>query len=72
LVLVVNDAAARLRDLAPEVTTYAASGSSAFTAAVARALPRSRPAAFGAMQTPAFDGPVDLRATSIEIPRSAD
>jgi hypothetical protein len=67
VILVVNDAAARLRDFVPEVTTYAAAGSSAFTAAVARTLPLSRPAAFGALQTPAFDGPVDRRSKSIEI-----
>jgi hypothetical protein len=72
VILIVSDAAARLRDLAPEVTTCAADGSRAFTAAVARALPRARPAAFGALQTPAFDGPVDLRTKSIEIPPRVD
>jgi hypothetical protein len=72
VILIVSDAAARLRDLAPEVTTCAADGSRAFTAAVTRALPRARPAAFGALQTPAFDGPVDLRSESIEIPPRVD
>jgi hypothetical protein len=69
VVAITSDVASRVGELSPEVTTYAAAGSSAFTAAVARALPVSRPAAFGAMQTPAFDGPVDLRAASIEITR---
>ena len=72
VVAIESDAASRAEELSPHVTTYAAAGSSDFTAAVARALPLARPAAFGAMQTPAFDGPVDLRTTSIEIPHQVD
>ena len=72
VIRITRDAVASVRDLAPEVTTHAVAGNRAFAAAVARALPLSRPAAFGAMQTPAFDGPVDRRAANIEIPRQVD
>jgi hypothetical protein len=54
-------------ELAPRVTTYAAAGSPDFVQSFARALPLARRAAFGALQTPAFDGPADPRSRVIVL-----
>ena len=61
IVVAVDDAAVKVREIEPQITTFAAAGSSAFVAALAAALPRARTARFGEMQRPAFDGPVDRR-----------
>lgn len=63
-VLPVSDAAACVVELAASLTTFAVAGSPALRAALRRAAPHARPAALGRMQTPAFDGPVDLRFAS--------
>ena len=60
-VVVAPNAAELLATQAPNITTYAATGDRAFVARIQQALPRARPSAIGHMQSPAFDGPVDLR-----------
>lgn len=60
-VIATSDAAGLLRDNAAAVTTHAVIGSPALAAALRTALPSSREAAPGCMQTPPLDGPVDRR-----------
>jgi hypothetical protein len=62
LVVACADAAAAARPHAPKITTYATSGSAEFSAAFSQVFPRSRAAAWGELQRPGFDGPVDLRS----------
>lgn len=62
LVVACADAAAAAHPHATRVTTHAAHGSAAFLAEFARIFPRSRAAAWGELQRPPLDGPVDLRS----------
>jgi hypothetical protein len=71
IVLRVANAVERARLLSADVTTYSAAGSDAFVHELGAALPRARAAAFGALQTPPFDGPVDLRTTPLEVGAAA-
>ena len=65
-VLPVSSPLAALGAKAPFVTSYAlASVSDALRPELARALPGARACAFGHMQTPPFDGPVDRRVRSL-------
>lgn len=66
--LPVANATTHAATLAPHVTTFAVSGSWAFEAAIAQALPHARPARLGLMQRPAFDGPVDRRPATHSAP----
>jgi len=61
LVVACTDALAAVRAHASRITTYAVAGSPGFHEKLTRALPAARPAAWGGLQTPPFDGPVDLR-----------
>ncbi len=61
VVRAVNDARAALASLQRSVTTFAALGSPDFTARLATELPHARRGEAGALQRPAFDGPVDRR-----------
>jgi hypothetical protein len=58
----VADARAIVRPLAAAITTFAYEGSPEGEAELARALPGARKTRIGEMQTPRFDGPVDLRS----------
>lgn len=63
-VLSVEDASALLRPAAHAITSFAHAGSPNERALLNAALPEARPAQFGAMQTPRFDGPVDRRVSA--------
>ena len=58
----VADARSLVRPLGAAITTFAYEGSPEGEAELARALPGARKARPGEMQTPRFDGPVDLRS----------
>lgn len=60
-VVAVPNAVAVLADYAESITTYAATGDREFLAELQSVLPEARPATLGRMQSPPFDGPVDLR-----------
>jgi Acyl-CoA reductase (LuxC) len=62
LVLACADAAAAARPHAAKITTHAVSGSAEFSAQFSRILPKSRASAWGQVQRPPLDGPVDLRS----------
>jgi hypothetical protein len=61
-VLAVTAPVRTLTPFAEFITTYAVEGKPELRAALAEALPGARACAFGDMQTPPFDGPVDRRA----------
>jgi len=61
-VLAVRDAAAVLAPHAKHLTTLGVRGSASLTSRLRAIAPRARAAGVGAMQAPALDGPVDLRA----------
>ncbi|MFZ5893882.1 MAG: acyl-CoA reductase [Myxococcota bacterium] len=60
-VLATDDASALIQRLAPGITTFAFAGAPEREAELRALLPAARRAHIGHMQTPAFDGPVDLR-----------
>jgi hypothetical protein len=64
LVIACADAAEAARAHAAKVTTHATAGSAQFSAKFARILAKSRAAMWGKLQSPPFDGPVDLRSLS--------
>jgi hypothetical protein len=64
-VIPLADAPTRAALLSAHVTTVASACEAALASAIRAALPHARPAAFGRMQCPPFDGPVDLRAPSL-------
>lgn len=72
LVLPVTDAAALIAPVAHHVTTYAAYGTGEFVSAIGRQLPLARRAELGALQRPAFDGPVDRRGSVTNRSSAAD
>jgi hypothetical protein len=64
LVIACDDAAEAARPHASKVTTHATAGSAQFSAKFAKVLAKSRASVWGKLQSPPFDGPVDLRSLS--------
>lgn len=62
LVIACADAAEAARPHAAKITTHATAATARFSGKFAAALPRSRVAAWGKLQCPPLDGPVDLRS----------
>lgn len=64
-VLPTSDVAEVLSSVAPMITSCAFTGDTAVEPALRRSLPGARLCRFGELQTPPFDGPVDLRRRAL-------